>query len=162
MAGKESSDEPDVTMTEMRETHLAAVIQIESESFSSPWSLSLFRKILRNDAIRAFVLLREKMVIGYAVFWVAGGHAELSDIAVDREFRGRGLGDLLLTGVIEACKVLGVRSLFLEVRESNSTAQALYRKTGFSEIMKRRAYYSKPVEDALVFGLDFEASADGA
>lgn len=162
MAGKESSHEADMTMTEMRETHLAAVIQIESESFSSPWSLPFFRKILRNDATRAFVLLREEMVVGYTVFWVAGDHAELSDIAVEREFRGRGFGDFLLRGVIDACKVLGVRSLFLEVRESNSTAQALYRKTGFSEIMKRRAYYSKPVEDALVFGLDFEISADDA
>ncbi len=162
MAGEESFHEPTVTMTEMKEKHLAAVIQIESQSFSSPWSFSLFRKILRNGAIRASVLLREEMVIGYAVFWVAGGHAELSDIAVDREFRGRGFGDFLLRGVIEACKVLGARSLFLEVRESNSTAQALYRKTGFSEIMKRRGYYSKPLEDALVFGLDFEISEDGA
>jgi ribosomal-protein-alanine N-acetyltransferase len=160
MARKEWSDGLKVEVVEMGEKHLPEVIQIESDSFSTPWSPSIFQRVLRDDKTRSIVALAMERVVGYAIFWVIGDFAELGDFAVRKEYRGKGIGDVLLEGVIDICKVLSIKSLFLEVRESNSAAQGLYLKKGFAEIMRRQSYYSDPVEDAIVFGLDIEDKKD--
>jgi ribosomal-protein-alanine N-acetyltransferase len=156
MENNERPGELNVTIGEMTEQHLTEVAQIEFSSFSTPWSLSTFRKTLRDEKTRSIVALVDGGVVGYAVCWVVGDFAELGDIAVAKRWRGRGVGELLLLGVIDICRVLGVRSLFLEVRESNAVAKKLYRKRGFDEIMRRHRYYSDPVEDAIVLGLDIK------
>ncbi len=156
MAGKREEDRVDLTITEMNSSHLEEVIRIEFDSFSTPWDSSFFKKMLGDSRTRSIVALVKDRVVGYAVFWVVEGYAELGDIAVDAGWRGRGIGDALLMGVVDVCRIMGAVSLFLEVRESNRAALGLYRKMGFSEITRRKDYYTKPVEDAIILGLDFE------
>jgi ribosomal-protein-alanine N-acetyltransferase len=82
--------------------------------------------------------------------WLAFDEAHITTIGVDPEHRGRGLGELLLLGMVDAALARGARWLTLEVRVSNVAAQTLYRKYGFSVRGSRKRYYSDNNEDALI------------
>ncbi|MFW6199889.1 MAG: ribosomal protein S18-alanine N-acetyltransferase, partial [Gemmatimonadota bacterium] len=86
----------------------------------------------------------------YLVLWFVTDEGELADLAVDPEYRGRGIGGFLVGRAVERARARGVRSLFLEVRASNERALSLYRSRGFHVISVRKGYYSSPREDALV------------
>lgn len=138
---------------------LPAVTAIERGSFSDPWSASAFLALLeRSEALFCVATTprageagegREE-VIGFTVGYVALDQAELANVAVRAEARGRGVGRRLVEHVIRECAHRGALELFLEVRESNAAARGLYRSEGFSEIGRRRRYYERPVEDALI------------
>jgi len=89
-------------------------------------------------------------LLGYAVTWFVLDEAELANIAVSPDVRGRGVGAVLLGGAIATAEARGSESMFLEVRASNVSAIALYTSHGFVEINRRKSYYKKPVEDALI------------
>jgi ribosomal-protein-alanine N-acetyltransferase len=89
-------------------------------------------------------------IIGYVGLWLFTEEAHITTIAVDPDYQGRGLGELLLLHVIDDVLGLGSRWLTLEVRVSNDRAQALYRKYTFKEVGRRRRYYTDNGEDALV------------
>jgi len=93
---------------------------------------------------------RESIVAGYAGLWLMVDEAHITSIAVRPDFRGLGLGTLLMLGVAQAARQLGGRWLTLEVRVSNTVAQQLYRKFGFREAGVRRRYYTDNNEDALI------------
>jgi [ribosomal protein S18]-alanine N-acetyltransferase len=80
--------------------------------------------------------------------------AHITTIAVDPNYQGHGIGELLLLGLIDRAKQIGARWLTLEVRVGNHVAQALYRKYTFKEMGVRRRYYSDNGEDALVMWTD--------
>lgn len=91
---------------------------------------------------------------GYAGLWLMLDEAHVTTIAVRPQFRGRGLGELLLVGLSEIAYDINARWLTLEVRVSNETAQALYRKYGFKPAGVRHRYYSDNQEDALIMWTD--------
>jgi [ribosomal protein S18]-alanine N-acetyltransferase len=89
-------------------------------------------------------------IIGFAGMWGAFDEAHITTIAVDEPYRGRGLGEWLLATAFDEAVRRGANWLTLEVRVSNESAQALYRKWGFSVQGTRRRYYSDNNEDALI------------
>jgi ribosomal-protein-alanine N-acetyltransferase len=89
-------------------------------------------------------------VIGFGGMWFAFDEAHITTLGVDPEHRGRGLGEFLLLGLIDEAIARGANWLTLEVRVSNVSAQALYRKYQFSEQGTRRRYYSDNNEDAFI------------
>ena len=91
---------------------------------------------------------------GYAGLWLMVDEAHITTIAVRSEFRGRGLGELLLVSLAEIALDINARWLTLEVRVSNSVAQSLYRKYGFKPSGVRHRYYSDNQEDALIMWTD--------
>jgi ribosomal-protein-alanine N-acetyltransferase len=93
-------------------------------------------------------------IVGFAGFWLMLGEAHIVDIAVRKAYRGSGIGELLLISTIDLAVELGADVVTLEVRASNSPAQALYRKYGFAEKKKRRGYYTDNREDALIMTTD--------
>ena len=103
------------------------------------------------------------VIVGYGVLWCILDQGELANIAVAREARGRGLGGRLLAYFMDVARRRGVRRLFLEVRESNVVALRLYSSRGFDQIGRRRDYYERPTEDALVLELRIsEEEGEGA
>ena len=126
------------------------MLEIERASFSTPWNEATFRGLLRRPDAEVVGAEADGELAGYAAYWVMFDQAELGNIAVAPEWRGRGVGTRLLEAVIERVAERGVRELYLEVRVSNEVAQRLYRKYGFREVGRRRHYYVAPVEDALV------------
>lgn len=141
-------------MRAARPRDLPAVSEIEEASFSAPWSVSAFRTLFQRDRVRFLVAESEDGVIGHAVLWYALDEAELANLAVAPEERGRGVAGVLVDRLIEECRAVGVRRIFLEVRESNRVALRLYRGKGFQEVGVRAAYYQNPREDARVLRYD--------
>lgn len=128
------------------------VASIEKASFTDPWPADAFEPLIRAPRSLFVVAedIRGKAVSGYSVARWVEDEAELLNIAVCEEERGQGIGALLLDYVLESLQTVGIFHIFLEVRDSNRSARALYRSRGFRELARRSAYYKKPVEDAIV------------
>ena len=95
-----------------------------------------------------------RTIVGYAGLWLMIDEAHITTIAVHPKYRGHGLGELLLHQMIDTAEQIGARWLTLEVRKSNTVAQALYHKYTFKEMGVRRRYYSDNGEDALIMWTD--------
>jgi ribosomal-protein-alanine N-acetyltransferase len=135
----------------MRADDVGTVAEIEKDAFTSPWRPETFRALVdRPGVLIRVVELPKRGVVAYAVLWLAVDQGELANIAVAEDQRGRGLGRMLLDSVLDLARDCGVRSLFLEVRESNERAARMYAARGFREVGRRRAYYDRPREDARV------------
>lgn len=132
---------------------LRRVMEIETASFTTPWRRSTFEGLLARGDADLFAAADRDTLIGYAVCWTILDQAELGNVAVDPDHRGRGVGGMLVDAAVERARARGARECFLEVRDSNRAARALYESRGFEVIGRRRRYYSRPVEDALVMRL---------
>jgi [ribosomal protein S18]-alanine N-acetyltransferase len=139
------------------------IARIERACFADPWSEESFRRLL--DVPPAIFLVAiiapDHSVSGYVIAFAVGEDAEVLNVAVDPRFRGKGLAGQMLDAVLIQLGGRGVRTAFLEVRESNVAARALYKSRGFSEIGRRGRYYRRPVEDALVLRRFLEAAEGG-
>ena len=142
--------DPAVLIREMRRTDLMAVMAIEQTSFSMPWRESTFESLLERSDADLIAAIADDRLVGYAVCWTILDQAELGNVAVDAEWRNRGVGLMLVQAALERVRRRAADECFLEVRESNRAAQSLYQKCGFRSIGRRRRYYSNPTEDALV------------
>ncbi|MDQ6768409.1 MAG: ribosomal protein S18-alanine N-acetyltransferase [Gemmatimonadota bacterium] len=142
------------------EGDLSQVAEIEQSCFADPWSEESFRRLLGGTPAIFLVALfpPEPVVAGYIVAFSVGEDAEVLNVAVDARFRGKGLAGQMLDAALIELGARGVRTAFLEVRESNSAARALYASRGFVEIGRRSKYYRRPVEDALVLRRAVEAA----
>lgn len=143
-----------------REEDLAAVLELERASFSVPWKEETFRGLLRRRTDSDLLVAEaEGAVVGYAACWTVLDQAELGNVAVSPSTRGRGIGGALVDAVVERVRRRGAAECYLEVRESNLQAQAVYERRGFAVVGRRRRYYAHPTEDALVMRLRIEQSS---
>ena len=128
-----------------------SVVAIEQEAFSDPWSANAFQDALSHPAVY-FACARSggRDVVGYVVAWFAADEGEIANLAVAPSGWGGGIGRLLLDAALNAAVARGAAAVYLEVRDSNDRARRLYRSGGFEEIGRRRRYYRRPVEDAIV------------
>lgn len=94
------------------------------------------------------------LIVGYGGLWTCVDEAHITTIAVDPTYRGRGIGELLLNGLIDQALSTKADILTLEVRVSNLVAQQLYLKYGFHPFGKRTRYYTDNGEDALIMSTD--------
>lgn len=136
---------------------LPAIMAIEQEAFSDPWSARSFRDALAHAPIY-FACARTATaaesgvagVAGYVVAWFAADEGEIANLAVAPSAWGGGIGRRLLDAALEEGRRRGAAAVYLEVRDSNDRARRLYASAGFEEVGRRRKYYERPVEDAIV------------
>lgn len=133
---------------------LDAIAEIENVAFSDPWSVASFAGLLSGPRVRMTVADDGGRVVGYSVLLLAGPDADLANLAVSPGSRGRGLGRMLVDHVVAASQDAGAEHVYLEVRESNARAIAMYERAGFRAFGMRRRYYREPVEDARVLRLE--------
>jgi ribosomal-protein-alanine N-acetyltransferase len=131
---------------------LDAVLGIETESFTSPWTREMYLAELQNVGVSFCYLARDEqgIVVGFCSFWRVVDELHVNNLAVLPAYRRRGIGTSLLLSVLGEGARLGARRATLEVRRSNEAARRLYERLGFSTAGVRRAYYTNPIEDALV------------
>ena len=134
-----------MTLTECRilsleQQHLEAVQRLEESCFAEPWSLDMLKEELRAPAGLALVAEKDGQICAYALLLCVSGQA----------CRRQGVGRRLLRACMERLEQRGCRELFLEVRESNAAARALYESEGFEQVGRRPRYYVLPCEDALI------------
>jgi len=129
------------------------LLEIEREAISPPWSQdSLLSEICNGDTF--FVTARfQGVIVGFAVLRKMGDDGELLQIDVGKDARRSGVADALMTDVMQYAKDSGLKAVFLEVRESNAAAIALYKKHGADVVHSRKSYYNEPIEDALIMRL---------
>jgi ribosomal-protein-alanine N-acetyltransferase len=144
---------------------LPALHGLERRSHTHPWNLRHFEAALRGDGHRIRVLrdpsgrsLASRGIEGFCVVQAAAGEMHIHNLVVRPESRRRGLGRRLLQEALEWGALEGVRQVFLEVRQSNWGALALYRAAGFDAVSLRRDYYDSPREDALVLRRELQVA----
>ncbi len=132
-----------------------AVVEIETEAFTTPWQANTFKSLMGRDGVELIVIEDAiEGVIGYAGLWCILDQGELANLALSPLRRGAGLGSHLLQHVVDVASSRGVHKLFLEVRSSNAAAIDLYQRFGFADVGLRPAYYDNPREDARVMLLE--------
>ncbi len=137
---------------------LPAVMAIEHQAFSNPWSLEMVKKELVQDW--STVLLGEEatpagwQLRAFAIFWLVADEVHVLNVATDGAVRRRGFGRRIMEAVIETGRRQKCRQAFLEVRRSNVAAQGLYRALGFRAVGMRPSYYQDDREDAVIMAMD--------
>ena len=140
---------------------MAAVHAIEQVVFTDPWSMRDFNDCINADA--RFLVAEtndEASVIGYVVALEAADEGEILNLAVAPEGRRHGVGSALVEHVLATLYDRGIRQVYLEVRESNAAARALYAGHGFREVGRRAQYYRRPVEDAIILRVSVAGEVD--
>ena len=100
---------------------------------------------MQQDNVDYFFVKKDEKIVGFLAISQLAGELEITNIAIKKAYQGHGLGSQLLADLDHIdCPI------FLEVRASNTPAQALYKKCGFGIIGKRKQYYHEPVEDAII------------
>ena len=130
-----------------------AITEIEHGVFSDPWSAAAFRELIGPQS---FVAVVEDEVVGYLFARTAADEAEILNLAVHEDRRRTGIGRCLLDAGLADFRARRVAMVYLEVRASNAPGRAFYEEKGFREVGRRRGYYSKPREDALVLALEMD------
>ena len=139
----------------MCEDDLDAVLEIESSSFSRPWTRVHFLDEIQSPFGRSTVAITpEGAIAGYICVKQVLDEAEILDVAVSGSMRGRGIGRFLVESALEECRNSGGGHVSLEVRVGNEEAITLYRKIGFRETGRRKQYYDNG-EDAILMQIDF-------
>ena len=137
-----------IELTPMRLDDLVEILDIEQAVYRQAWSERVFRDELGAPG-RVYVTARnEGLIAGYAGLMVVGDDAHVTTVVVKPEMRGTALGSRLMLHLVEAGLAAGASNLTLEVRTSNTAAQALYRKFGMAPVGVRKNYYRD--EDALI------------
>jgi len=134
----------------MQRPDVRRVMEIERQSFSTPWHESAYLTELANPSAYYIVAKVDDEIVGYSGMWVIMDEAHITTIAVDPNMRGRHFGEQVLVAMLEEAMRRGARRVTLEVRQRNDIAQRLYRKYGFSSTSVRRGYYTDNGEDAIV------------
>lgn len=150
-----------MSLREATRADLDAIMDLERASFpTDAWSATAMAAELASPHGRYLVDEDEGRVRGYGgVRAVAGASdADIQTLALDPAVRGRGRGRALLRALLAEAHGRGAREVFLEVRDDNPVAQALYRSEGFVEIARRPRYYQPDDVDALIMQLTVPAA----
>ena len=138
-----------------------AVHRLEAEIFSTPWSEKDFiYEMTENKVARYLVIEEAGDIVAFGGVHIIWDQAHVTNIAVRKDFRGRGWGRLITGALMQYAANLGAEYLTLEVRESNTAAQNLYKSLGFLKVNVRKRYYEDTGEDAWLMVCDKLPPAD--
>lgn len=147
-----------------KEGDLAAVAALEATCFRHPWTMQGFAEAFGNERVVFLVAAMDGgktadssgriaaddpgRIAGYALLYTAADEGEIPTIAVAQDCRRQGVGKKLLQALFDAGRAMGIRRIYLEVRQGNGAAIALYAANGFRKMGVRRNFYREPTEDA--------------
>ena len=145
-----------MTITDVKPQHLDEIQEIENACFSLPWHrCALEKQMCADNCVFLAALDESGAVMGYIGLMYVLDEGYISNVAVSPQYRRHGVADALIEALIERTKDF-LAFMTLEVRESNHAAKYLYTKHGFETVGKRKNYYDRPKEDALLMTLFFK------
>jgi len=148
------ADDPgdlEVRIVPLRRRHLRGVVRIEQQVYPRPWTFGLFLSEIGQRTTRLYLVARVGAdVVGYAGLFRAIDDGHITTVAVDPAWHRHGIASRMLVALARGAIERGCVNLTLEVRMSNSGAQALYQRFGFVPAGVRKGYYPETREDALV------------
>ena len=139
----------------MEEGHVPQVAALEKLCFSDPWSEKSVASELSNPLSLWLVALDGDVVAGYIGSQTVLDETDMMNVAVDPDYRRRGVARMLVGSLVDALVKRGSHRLTLEVRASNEPAKRLYETLGFTQVGLRKNYYRAPREDALILQVGF-------
>lgn len=131
---------------------LEEAYKIELEVNPSPWKYETFLSSFEVGH-KGLICKNDNQMIGFIIFSPISPEAHILSISVRNEMQSKGIGTLLLKSMLDQCKVMNYKKIFLEVRVSNEKAINFYEKFGFSKDAIRNNYYTDNSEDALLMSL---------
>lgn len=135
----------------MKINDLEVILEIERDSFSTPWSIQAFKaELIDNEYARYYCLELDGQTIGYMGLWFILDEGHITNIAITPSYRGQHWGEFLMRNVMKKMVDAGMERMTLEVRTSNSPAQSLYSRLGFTTAGVRKGYYADTGEDAWI------------
>lgn len=143
-----------LTFTEIKETDAEELAILDKECFSVPWSYSSFLNDAKNPLSYYIIARFNEKIVGYAGFWKVFEEAQITNVAVLKDYRHKKIGYKIIEKLIELAKKNEINIMTLEVRESNIPAISLYKKFGFKEVGVRKDYYKNPLENAILMDLE--------
>jgi ribosomal-protein-alanine N-acetyltransferase len=151
--------EKTVRVRQAEAADLPRLVEIASHSATAAqWKQAEYHKLFEAEPLQtrtAMVVEQDGIVVGFIVGRQVDREWEIENIAVTGSARRCGLGTRLVGEFLDLVRDGGGKAVFLEVRESNLAARALYEKWAFVEAGRRKTYYAEPSEDALVLKFDF-------
>ena len=139
------------TVTDVTERHIAQIAALETECFSCPWTAAQLRSQLKDEHHEFIAAVDENdTVLGYVGMMYVLDEGYISNVAVAPLSRRQGIADALISALTDIAHTLALSFVTLEVRQSNDPAIRLYEKHGFTEVGRRKNYYERPKEDALL------------
>lgn len=140
----------EILIEESTPQDIPAMVSIENECFSEPWSEKGFQSAF-NDGISYFISAKaNKILVGYAGMYNVLDEGYVYNLAVSKDFRGNKIGKKLVKNLICYSKNKNLSFLSLEVRKSNHIAIGLYEKSGFEVVGTRKNFYNFPKEDGII------------
>jgi ribosomal-protein-alanine N-acetyltransferase len=141
----------DFILREMNLEDVEAVSEIEELSFHTPWSADAFKKEITENKLAIYIVCEvDGVVRGYGGMWRIVDEGHITNIAVHPDFRRMHIGSSLIIGLFSAAEKNDISRLTLEVRESNLSAQRMYKRFGFKQEGLRKRYYEDNKENALI------------
>ena len=139
----------------MQPEHVGAVKALLDSCFADGrWSVESIQSELEKADSRCTVAVEDSKVVGFLAFEQIMDEGSIVEVAVSPDHRRRGIARALIREALQVCE--GLRTVFLEVREGNAPAVALYESLGFERIAVRRGYYDKPKENAIIMRKNYE------
>jgi ribosomal-protein-alanine N-acetyltransferase len=147
---KNSEDNENITIRRMTVVDVEAISEIEERVFSMPWRAVDFLEMIEAEYARFYVATEEGTPVGAIGGRVIAGDGQITNIVVDEPFRRRGIARAMLKHML-ADIADEAETVSLETRAGNVAAIRLYEEFGFRLVARRRDFYEKPTEDALVY-----------
>jgi ribosomal-protein-alanine N-acetyltransferase len=139
---------------------IAELAALAKESFLDPWSAETFRHEISLPF--SYVLMARtsssppNRLVGYLLYWLVADEMQIHSLAINSDYRRRGIASRLVRTAIERAARQEVRKVFLEVRRSNLAARKFYEKIGLSVVGMRQGYYHDTKEDALIMAANVD------
>ncbi|MBO7374386.1 MAG: ribosomal protein S18-alanine N-acetyltransferase [Lachnospiraceae bacterium] len=138
----------------MDSDNVSGVAELEKQNFSDGWSEASLREELDNPYALYLVALDDSdVVIGAAGLIQSMDEADIMNVSVAKDARRQGIASKLLTALLDEGKKRGINAFTLEVRETNTSARALYEKFGFENAGTRKDFYTNPADNAVIYWL---------
>ncbi|MBR6654688.1 MAG: ribosomal protein S18-alanine N-acetyltransferase [Oscillospiraceae bacterium] len=142
-------------LVKLTEAHIPQMVELEKICFSMPWTADMIRSELNNPSCLYLAAVDGDTLVGYIGVQTVLDEGYINNVAVRPEYRRRGIAAALISLLTEQAQAIGLAFMTLEVRESNAPAIALYEKLGFTTVGRRKNYYEKPREDAILMTIFF-------
>ncbi len=148
---------PSLNIRPMEKDDIDAVMAIELSAYTYPWTNRIMADCIRVG-YHCSIGEVGGVLASYCIMSTGAGEAHILNLCVAEEFQRRGLGQLLLTNMLDEAKDEGIEDIFLEVRPSNVAAIELYERLGFNQMGTRKDYYpaKNGREDAVILALNLE------
>ena len=140
----------------LNQSHIRQLLKLEAQCFTLPWDEIQFRRLMTGEHFKVLGMMECGELRGYLSFLHVRDQAEIMNLAVHPDSRRQGMGNSLMTTLLDYCRIHGVQWISLEVRMSNVPAIRLYQSCGFKEVGRREKYYTDTGEDALVLQLELD------